>query len=400
MTSSPPRVLVVHNRYQQRGGEDLVFEAETDLLEAHGHAVDRLTFSNDVIDEASSFLSRAKLAVGTSWSRAGARSVAERARAFGADVVHFHNTFPLVSPAAFGAARRTGAAVVASLHNYRFVCPSADLFRDGHDCGDCLGRRVPWPSVRHRCYHDSAVQTGAIAAMLTFNGLRRTWSRDIDLALTPSEAAAHLLAGAVPAERLRVKPNFVSGDAVPPPPGTPRAGVLYVGRLTVQKGIPVLLEAWRRAAPGELTIVGDGPERAAVEAATADHPAIRYVGEADRAAVLEAMQRAEALIVPSVWQEPFGLVVTEAFASETPVIAARKGALSELVSDGETGFLYEALDPDDLVAAVRTALESPGRLRTMGVRAREVFAERYSAEANYGLLLGAYQDALTYRNAG
>jgi glycosyltransferase involved in cell wall biosynthesis len=172
-----------------------------------------------------------------------------------------------------------------------------------------------------------------------------------------------------------------------------------VGRLTVQKGIPVLLEAWRRAAPGQLTILGDGPERAAVEAAAASQPTVRYVGEADRSEVLEAMQRAEVLVVPSVWQEPFGLVVTEAFASETPVIAGRKGALSELVTEAETGFLYEALDPDDLVATVRTALADPGRLRVMGAQAREVFEARYSADANYELLLGAYQDALAYRSS-
>lgn len=394
-----PRVLVVHNRYQQRGGEDLVFEAETALLEQHGHAVDRLEFTNDVIPEAPGLVERGRLALSTVWSRSGARAVSQRAQAFGAEIVHFHNTFPLVSPAAFGAARGTGAAVVASLHNYRFVCPSADLFRAGSHCEDCLGRRLPWPSVKHGCYHDSPVQTGAIAATLAFHGARRTWSRDIDLALTPSEAAARLLEGAIPAGRLRVKPNFVAGEVTVPPEDAPRAGVLYVGRLTVEKGIPLLLEAWRRHTPGPLTIVGDGPERAAVEAAAAVMPSVTYIGEAERSEVLAAMQQAAALIVPSVWQEPFGLVVVEALASATPVIAARSGALPELVTEGESGFLYEALDPDDLVRAVRAALADPSRLRTLGQQGRVVYETRYSAEVNYELLLGAYQEALRHRRA-
>ena len=274
MTGNRARVLVVHNRYQQRGGEDLVFEAETALLEANGHPVERLIFSNNDITEHLSLIERARLAVGTSWSRAGARVVAERAAVFAPDIVHFHNTFPLVSPAGFSAARETGAAVVASLHNYRLTCPSADLFRDGSRCTDCVGRRLPWPGVLHGCYHDSPVQTAVIAAMLTFNRARKTWSRDVDLFLTPSEAAARLLSNSLPAGRVRVKPNFVAGEWTAPSEDTPRSGVLFVGRLTVEKGIPVLLEAWRQHAPGELRIrVGDGPERPAVEAAGEGEPA-------------------------------------------------------------------------------------------------------------------------------
>ncbi len=377
-----------------------MFEAETALLEQRGHAVDRLSFTNEAIEDQAGLLARARLAAGTVWSRASARTVSQRARRFGAEIVHFHNTMPLVSPGAFGAARGTGAAVVASLHNYRLVCPSADLFRDGSHCTDCVGKRVPWPSVRHRCYHDSAVQTGVIATTLTFHRLRRTWSRDVDLALTPSEAAARHLEGALAPGRLRVKPNFVAGEVTPPPEGSPRAGVLYVGRLTVEKGIPVLLDAWRRHTPGRLTIIGDGPERGAVEAAEAAEPSIDFVGEADRQQVLQAMRDAEALIMPSVWEEPFGLVVTEAFASATPVVAARSGALVEIVDDGESGLLYNALDPDDLAATVRSALGDPARLRRFGQHAREVFERRYSAEANYELLLNAYEEALRHRAAG
>lgn len=399
MTADQPRVLVVHNRYQQRGGEDLAFEAESALLEAHGHPVDRLEFSNDVIPEQPSILKRVGLARDTVWASGSARTVAQRASAFGADIVHFHNTFPLVSPASFRAARRTGAAVVSSIHNYRFVCSSGDLFRDGKLCTDCLGQRVPWHGVQHACYRDSRQQTAVVTAMLTFHDLRRTWARDVDLFLTPSQATADLIAGSIPRERLRVKPNFVPGDWTAPLGESPRSGFLFVGRLTVEKGVMVLLEAWRRGGTGELTVIGDGPLRADVEAAAAENPLVRFIGETSRDEVLEAMRRTSALIVPSIWQEPFGLVVTEAFACGTPVIAARSGALPEIVGEGETGFLYDPLNPDGLVKIARQAAADPEKLRTFGQRARTVFETRYSAEANYELMRGAYDEALRHRAA-
>jgi len=323
--------------------------------------------------------------------------VQERTQRFAPDVVHFHNTFPLVSPAAFRAARGSGAAVVASLHNYRLVCPSADLFRDGQECTDCLGRRIPWPGVQHGCYRDSRVQTAVVASMLGFHNLRRSWSRDVDLFLTPSQATAQLLQSGVPSDRLRVKPNFITDDVDPPPPGAARSGFLFVGRLTVEKGILVLLEAWRRHAPGELTIVGDGPLRSAVEEAARDLPLIQVAGETDRAGVMRAMGDAAALIVPSVWQEPFGLVVIEAFASETPVIAARSGALPELIEHERSGLLYEATDPDALGTAVARAVEDPELMLQLGRHARQVYQSRYSAATNYDLLIEAYEEALDRR---
>ena len=233
--------------------------------------------------------------------------------------------------------------------------------------------------------------------MLSFHGARRTWSRDVDLFLTPSAAAASFLDGAVPSARLRVKTNFIADPGPPPRDDGARSGFLYVGRLTVEKGIPALLDAWRRRAPGELTVMGDGPLRSMVEAAAKDLPQIRFAGEAQRHEVIEAMRSASALIVPSVWQEPFGLVVIEAFASATPVIAARNGALPELVDDGERGLIYDALDPDDLVRAVDQAVSEPDLMRERGRRARAVFEERYSADVNYELLVAAYDEALRHR---
>ena len=177
---SPRRVLVVHNRYQQAGGEDVVFEEETRLLEGRGHHVARLVVDNDDIPQDRSALISLRLAASTVWSSAGAARVRAAVREAGADIVHFHNTFPLISPAAYSAARSEGAAVVQTLHNYRLLCPSANFYREGRPCEDCLHKPFPWPGIRHACYRGSRTATATTAAMLGVHHGLRTWTRQVD----------------------------------------------------------------------------------------------------------------------------------------------------------------------------------------------------------------------------
>jgi len=404
-TATPPRVLVVHNRYQQPGGEDVAFEAEAALLEAHGHPVDRLEFSNDDIPPDRSLRTTLQLTLDTIWSRSAARTVAERARHFRADIVHFHNTLPLVSPAAFRAARHTGAAVVASLHNYRAACPSATIFRDGHRCTDCVGKLLPWPGILHACYRDSRPQTAVVAAMLTTHRLRRTFARDVDLFLTPSEATRAIVAEHLPPDRILVKPNFTAdpGAGLPPDPSAvaPPDTFLYVGRLTVEKGVPTLLDAWstaRGTPPAPLTIVGDGPLRPQVERAAAANPYLSYLGQVDRPTLLRQLRRAHALVIPSLWDEPFGLVAIEAYAASLPVIAARTGALPEIVEDGVTGLLVSPGSADDLSRAATRLVAQPDLAGEMASAARARYEARYTPEANYDLLATAYHEAIQHRD--
>ncbi len=272
------RILLVHNRYQEGGGEDVVFEAEAGLLERRGHSVTRLVFDNASISDQRALLTTAHLAASTVWSRSASQRVRHATRDARAEVVHFHNTFPLVSPAAYSAAKAEGAAVVQTLHNYRLLCPSAVFFRAGHVCEDCLGRTPPWPSVVHGCYRGSRPQTAAVATMLTVHRLRRTWSRDVDLFIALTEFARQkFIAGGLSAERVVVKPNFVAPD----PGAKTEMGdfFLFVGRLTEEKGIPLLIRAWTEydALP-PLRIVGDGPLAPLVERISAERPNIEFLG--------------------------------------------------------------------------------------------------------------------------
>ncbi len=386
------RVLVVHNRYQQAGGEDVVFEAETELLRRAGHAVETMVMDNDSISGHMSVGERARLAARTAWSTRSARMIRQAVRSWRPHVMHAHNTFPLWSPSIFAAARREGVATVLTLHNYRLICPSADLFRDGHPCEDCVGRTVAWPGVRHACYRDSRLQTGTVAAMLAFNRGRRTWQRDIDayIALTDF-ARTRLLRGGLPSDRIHVKPNFLYPD--PGPSSEARSGFLFAGRLTDEKGVRTLIEAARSITSGEeLRVAGTGPLDDELRVAAATIPSLRVLGQLDRAELLLEMGRSTALVVPSLWYEGFPMTVVEAFATGTPVIASRLGSLAEVITDG-TGLLFEASSGRALSDALAWAGDHIPDMAERGREARRVFETKYGAAANLAQLLSIYDTA-------
>jgi glycosyltransferase involved in cell wall biosynthesis len=385
----PERILIVHNRYRQRGGEDGVFEAEADLLASRGHTVHRFAVDNDTI-EAATAARRVRLAASTVWSSAGVRLVERRLRETRAELMHVHNTLPLLSPAVHVAARRLGVPSVQTLHNYRLSCPAGTFFRDGSPCEDCRGLPVAVPAVVHACYKDSRQASAAVAAMLAVHRLRGTWTRDVAafVALT-AFARDRLRDAGLPAERVWIKPNFLARD--PGSSAAPGSGFLYLGRLAPEKGVDVLLDAWRELpATVTLTIAGSGPLGPRVEAAV--RPGIEHV-ELDRDGVYRSIRQAAAVVVPSLWYEGFPLVVLEAFASGRPVIAARIGSLAEIVEDGVTGFLVPPGDPSALAAAVATAAGDPDLVRRMGAAARATFERHYTADRNYERLLEIYRAA-------
>jgi glycosyltransferase involved in cell wall biosynthesis len=381
-------VLVVHNRYREPGGEDRVVELETSLLERHGHTVVPYILDNASIADGNPLA----LAARTIWNRAvhdELRAAILRARI---DVVHVHNTLPLVSPAAYYAAAATRVPVIQTLHNYRMICPSAVLLRDGRPCVTCVGH-APLAAIRHACYRGSRTATAAVSAMLIVHRAAGTWQRRVDTYIAPTEFVRGMfVAGGLPSDRIVVKPHFVDPD-----PGVGWGHgryALFVGRLSPEKGLDTLIAAWSRLqAPVPLRIVGDGPLAPLVADAAARIPGITWLGRRNRAEVQVLMADAALLILPSIFFETFGQVAIEAFAAGTPVLASSGGAAAELITPGRSGVLVRAGDPDALARKVDELFSSPTRLLGMRGAARLEYETRFTADANYQQLIAIYRRA-------
>jgi glycosyltransferase involved in cell wall biosynthesis len=385
------KILVVHNTYQQRGGEDGVVAAEINQLLAHGDTVARYGRNNAELRAIDTWTALEKGAE-TLWSRRTYDELTTLIARERPDIAHFHNTFPLISPSGYYACTAAGVPVVQTLHNYRLLCPAATLLRDGQICETCVGRSVPWPGVRHACYRGSIFQSAALAAMLFAHRTINTWRNKVNTYIALSEFARQkFVQGGLPADRIVVKPNFVDPD-----PGK-KLGIgdyaLFVGRLSDEKGWEVLLEAWRRLTSNiPLHLLGDGPMRKTIQQRISQLqlPNIKVVGTVSQEEVSSWMRGARFLVCPSLWYEGFPLAIAEAFACGLPVIASRLGSLAEIVEDGRTGLHFTPGVAQDLARTVEWAWCNEAQLKQMGWQARVEFERKYSAEENYNRLIHIY----------
>jgi glycosyltransferase involved in cell wall biosynthesis len=398
------KVLVCHNFYQQPGGEDQVFGDEVKLLQDHGHEVLRYTLHNNAIGDGNGGVTgRLALMADTLWNRKVHAELGDLVRRERPAVVHFHNTFPLMSHAAYDAARGAGAAVVQTLHNYRLNCPGGEFLREGRVCEDCMGRAFPWPAVVHGCYRNNRSATAVVAAMLTVHRSRRTFRRDVDAYVALTEFARRkYIEGGLPAHRVMVKPNFVSEDRGPGEGRGDSRGPfgLFVGRLAAGKGLDVVLRAWANAGSGaRLKILGDGPLAPLVREAAATNPAIEWLGRRPLEEVYRVMGEAAFLVMPSIWYEAMPRTVVEAFSRGTPVIASRLGSLEELITPGRTGLHFKPSNHGDLAAQVRWGFENVPALAAMRPLARREYEHKYTAAENYRRLCQIYAQALQTRHA-
>jgi glycosyltransferase involved in cell wall biosynthesis len=385
------RVVIAHNCYQQAGGEDQCVSAEIAMLKSHGHEVTEYFISNDLINK----MGRLDVATRTLWSRPAFGQLRKIFRSVQPEIVHFHNTFPLISPAGYYAARAEGVRVVQTLHNFRLCCANALFFRDGVVCESCLQKVIPWPGVIHRCYRNSRLASAAVAGMLGMHRALGTWWKAVDVYIALSEFSRRKLAeSGLPSERIAVKPNFAHPD---PGLGEGCGGyAIFVGRLSTEKGLDVALRAWSKIGNIlPLKIVGDGPLAPEVRAAAERNPSIQYLGKLPLASVYNLIGDATALLLPSRCYENFPRVIVEAFAKGTPVIVSNLGAMAEIVEDARNGLHFRVGDPGDLASKVWQILADPVERARMRRAAREDFQNRYTAAANYSALISIYDRAVS-----
>jgi len=380
------RILIIHNKYLQYGGEDAVVAAESNLLRRHG--VDVREYERDNRDIAD--LSSLRVAADTIWSRRSSREVGALLDLLRVDVVHCHNTFPLISPSVYRAAADRGIPVVQSLHNFRLMCPQAFLLRNDKPCEDCLGK-LPWRSVMHRCYRGSAAQSAVLLAMVGVNRALGTYEKPVTRYVALNEfCRKKFIQAGLPAERIVVKPNFVDLPQVRL--DSPRNGALFVGRLSREKGVHAIADAFRtlRSTHAALDAIGNGPDAAVLSGIRGVH----LHGPKPSVEVYAAMSRAAYLLMPSIWYENFPRVLVEAFACGLPVITSRLGAMAELVQDGHTGLLVKPGDAADLADKIGWAQTHPAEMRDMGLAARRHYENNYTGEVNFSRLSAIYRDAI------
>jgi glycosyltransferase involved in cell wall biosynthesis len=388
---SPVRVLLVHNRYQVPGGEDTVVRQEEMMLRDAGVSVELLEANNDGLVTLSQRVGTALMAP---YSIPGRRRVAERVRTFRPDVVHVHNFFPALSPSVYDACADQQVPVVQTLHNYRLMCANGMLFREGTVCTECLGHKLPWPSIQHGCYRGSRLGSLTVASMIALHRLRKTWSERVQcfIALTGFARDLFIQEVNIPAEQIVVKPNAVDDLGV----GDHRGGyALFIGRLSPEKGLDVLLRA---ATEGDglgipLKIAGAGPLQGAVQAASASGKTkqrVEFLGPVNREGVGRLMQQARVLLLPSLWYEGLPMVIPEAFSTGLPVIASRIGALGALIEDGYNGLLTEPGDERDLASIVQRLVSNSAVEVGLRSGARETYLARYHPKKNADILLEIY----------
>ncbi|MFO1257781.1 MAG: glycosyltransferase [Gammaproteobacteria bacterium] len=334
------KVLVVHNFYQSKmiGGEDLVVHREIKGLQAAlgEESVFQYHVRNDDIHPI-------KLMRSIWGDESHATRIAQLVKQHAINIVHVHNFFPLLTPLIFESAKKAGAKVIHTLHNYRNWCLSGLLYREDKPwCLDCVNRKFMWPGVRHGCYRQSKMQS-AVAA-LAFGWYRQKHYFDaIDFYFALTEFQKNLLIQlGLPAGRIVVKPNGIEYPRSKVK--RERAGFLYVGRLEKAKGIDDLLAIWKDL-DYPLWVIG-GPQGTY---ASYQHPKVTFLGQLSHNETIDWMGKVKYLIHPAQAVETFGLTMIEAMAQGTPVIGLNRGTRLEFIIPGQTGFRGEPNELKQLI---------------------------------------------------
>lgn len=384
------KILMVHNKYQIPGGEGQTFERESRLLEQYNHQVYRYTRANQ---EISNNISRFEAGLRAIWSKEDYSKICQVIEEFKPDLIHIHNFFPLISPAIHHAAK-TKVPVVQTLQNYRLWCLNGYFIRNQSPCEICLNQPFALPGIFYKCYRDSYAQSSAVALMQASHRLLRTWQNKVDRYIVTTDFFKQkAIQGGLPSHKIFIKPNFVSPD-----PGESFSKdnfLLYVGRLSPEKGIQMLVSVWMNYPDlPPIKFIGKGPMENVVQKASHQLSTVEYLGQLPSEQVYEWMGRAKALVFPSQWYEGLPLTIVESFAKGTPVIASRLGAMESLICHHYSGLHFEPGNIEDMVRQIRWLDDHPKEWLIMRKNARQEFEAKFTAEKNYQMLMAIYQQAI------
>ncbi|BAL93240.1 putative glycosyltransferase [Actinoplanes missouriensis 431] len=383
------KVVVAHNRYREAipSGENVIVDTEIGQLREAGIDVVPFQRSSDSIGKMPG-AQKALLPIYPIYGVSAQKDLASLLKSEKPDVLHLHNPYPLLSPWVIRTAHAHNVPVVQTVHNYRQVCSSGLYFRDGHNCQDCRGKLLGWPAIKHRCYRGSAAQSAIMATTLAVH--RPTWhSVDRYIALT-DKIAAHLVDYGVAPERIVIKPNGLPDPGTPAPLGD---GFLYGARLSPEKGLGLLLDAWRRHPDGSLgvlRIAGDGELRPLAEQAAAERSDVLYLGPLDRAGMIAARTVSAVVIAAPTWEDVLPTVILEAMSSGRAVLGTAVGGIPYMVGEGagSAGWLAEP-DPAALAAVLPAARAGAP---AAAVAARERYLRHFHPDVLTKRLIEIYAD--------
>lgn len=387
------RILQVHNFYRIPGGECGVVHAEKSLLESRGHDVRQYTrHSSEVSDYGAVRKARAYIQIPYSFEVE--RDLVRALRREQPDVVHVHNVFPLLSPSVYRAIKKQNIPVVQTVHNFRFLCPNGQFFVDGRVCLDCMERGL-WSAVHKRCMQNSYVVSLAYATAIGMAWASGNLPDNIDQFVALNRFSADKLsAGGIPADKISICGNYIDEALSSVTPK--RAYVLYLGRLSREKGLLTLLHAWKGVEGVALKVAGTGPLEAELRdtAKTLGLSRVEFVGYVSGPEKENLVREALCTVVPSEWYENFPLTILEAYALGTSVIASRIGGLPEMVEHGNTGLLFEPGNSDELSRCISGLVSNRDEVRRMATNALDAAKKRFGPDQHYRQLVAIYSRAI------
>lgn len=397
------KILFCHNYYQQAGGEDVVVTNEMAMLKSHGHDVQLYSVSNRQID---TFWKKVKVSLRLTHSNLHKKSLKRHIEKFSPDIVHVHNFFPLLTPSIFNACNQLGIPVVHTLHNYRLLCPSATLFINGKNNTESLTKNA-YAMVKHKAYKNSYLGTFLLARAIEKYKKSQLWHNRVDQFIAPSSALKNIYVNAgFNKDKITVKPNFKPSSSqynvisstnnklhTVKRNNALKQYAIFLGRLEEEKGIKQLLTVWR-SDDIELRVYGSGTLKHLFKNSNENAQInIKYMGEVNRQDAMQALAAAQYLVMPTLWQEPFGLVTIEALSLGIPVIASNIGALPEIITHNQNGLLFDPLSHNDLRNQI-DVMKCDIKRDMMSHAALESFQNKFCDDSNYPQLLNIYQNAI------